>query len=238
MNKFSIIAKGVVIAIGMVGIVYADNSWTGFYAGVNAGLAFNHARLTSQQLGFTNPGENCNTSSDVSTFFPGMQFGFMHQSPNDLVSGIEANIAVNTNQKNTLKCNCPENPDVSDRFSFRNQMQNSVKGRVGRAMNWNNNILLPYLTAGASFANVGLTYKNEGGDYYSDKATQAGWLIGAGIEWAFRQNWSLRAEYYYADYGNTIKLNIPSVYGLVDTNGHAHVDLSSNNVIVAINYWI
>jgi len=238
MNKLLVMAKCVVITMSMMGIAYADNTWTGFYAGVNAGSAFNHVQLKSQQLGFTDTSENCNTSSDFSTFFPGIQLGFMHQFPNDLVSGIEANITVNTNQKKTFKCSCPENPDVSDRFSFRNQMQNSIKGRVGRALDWNKNILLPYLTAGVSFANVGLTYKNEGGDYYSENSTQSGWLIGAGIEWAFMQNWSLRAEYYYADYGNTIKLNIPSVYGLLDTNGHAHAELSSNNIVVAINYWI
>ena len=138
----------------------------------------------------------------------------MYQFTNSFVSGIEANATFNTNQKHTLSCNSEFNPDVYDRFTFRNQLQTSIKGRVGRALNWNKNTFLPYLTAGASFANLGLTYKNEGGDYYSNTTTQAGWLIGAGIEWAFMQHWSLRAEYYYVDYGNAINLNIPSVYGL------------------------
>lgn len=247
MNKFSILTKSVVIAMGMVGMAYAHNnssdysslsSWTGFYAGVNEGAVFNHVQLRSQQLGFTNPSGHCNTSSDFSTFFPGIQLGYMYQFPNDFVSGIEANATFNTNQKNTLSCTCPDNPDVSDRFSMRNQMQSSIKGRVGRALNWNKSILLPYLTAGASFVNTGLSYQNEGGDFYSNNTTQAGWLIGAGIEWSFRQNWSLRAEYAYADYGNTIKLGIPSVYGLVDPNGNARVALNANSILLAINYWI
>ena len=63
-------------------------------------------------------------------------------------------------------------------------------------------------------------------------------LIGAGIEWAFKKNWSLRAEYDYVNYGNTIQLNIPVVYDLVDPNGQAKLDLSSNNLVIAISYWI
>lgn len=173
-----------------------------------------------------------------SSLSPGMQLGYLYQFPNYLVTGVEANVAFNTNQQDTLSCTCPDNLFVADRFSLRNQLQSSIKARIGRAVNWNEKILLPYLTVGSSFANVGLTYRNEGGDDYSKNLTQAGWLLGAGIEWAFRQSWSLRAEYFYADYGNAIKLRIPSLYGLMDTNGAARVKLNSNNIVVAFNYWI
>lgn len=247
MNKISIIAKTVMLAMSMVGIAYADNdfsqhsllnSWTGFYVGANAGVLFNNAQLTSQQLGFTDPSDTCNAGSNFSSFFPGVQLGYMHQFPNYLVSGVEANFTLNNDQSDTLSCTSAFNSNVYDQFSFRNQLQTSIKGRLGRALNWNNSVLLPYLTAGVSFANVGLTYKNEGGDYYSQTTTAPGWLIGAGFEWAFNQKWSFRAEYFYVDYGNAINLNIPSVYGLLDSNGGAHANLSSNNVVFSINYWI
>lgn len=52
-----------------------------------------------------------------------------------------------------------------DRFVFRNKMLTLIKGRVGKAWHWNERELLPYATAGISFANVGLTYKN---DYVDD----------------------------------------------------------------------
>jgi opacity protein-like surface antigen len=58
------------------------------------------------------------------------------------------------------------------------------------------------------------------------------------MEWAFKKNWSLRGEYSYVNYGNTIQLQIPSVYDLRDPNGNAHVDLSANNIIISVNYWI
>lgn len=245
MNIFSIITSGVVIAMSMVEVAYADHNsslytrhWTGLYAGINEGFVFNKIKLRSQQLGFTNPSGTCNTNSDLVTFSPGIQLGYMYQFPNYLVSGIEANVTFNTNQNDRLGCSCPDNPNISDRFSFKNQMQSSIKGRLGRALNGNKGLVLPYLILGASFANVGLTYLNEGGDYYSKDIKQAGSLIGAGIEWAFKQNWSLRAEYSYVNYGNTLSLKIPSVYGLLDPKGTARVDLNCNNISIAINYWI
>lgn len=247
MNKLSIIAKGAMITMGLAGVANANNfihhsslinNWTGFNAGVNGGLVFNNTQLNSQQIGFTSLSEHCNTSSDFSTYFRGIQLGYTYQFPNSFVSGIDANITFNTNQKNTLGCKCLNNPTVSDLFSFRNQKQSSIKGRVGQALNWNKNLVLPYFTAGASFAKVGLTYKNEENDYYSKNTTQAGWLIGTGIEWAFQKNWSLCAEYNFLDYGNIIKLKIPRLYGLIDPNGNAQVALRANTVAIAINYWI
>lgn len=246
MNKRSIIIKGALIALSTIGIAYADNNvphsslnnWTGVYVGAEAGAVFNNVQLRSQQSGFANLENTCNTNADFSTFSPGIQLGFLHQFSNDFVSGIEANAIFNTNQKSTLHCDCAFNPDVSDRFSFRNKMQSSIKARGGRVLNWHKTTLLPYLTAGASVANTELTYKNEGDDYYSKNTNQAGWLIGAGIEWAFKQNWSLRTEYSYVNYGNTSELKIPSIYGLIDPDGNARAKLSSNGIVVSINYWI
>ncbi len=246
MNKLSIIINSALIALNTLGIACADNnlpnyslnSLVGLYVGVEAGAVLNNVQLRSQQLGFTNQAGTCNISSDFSTVSPGIQLGYLHQLTKDFVSGVEANMIFNTNQKSTLNCTCPFNPDVSDRFLFRNQRQSSIKGRGGRLINWKKTTLLPYLTAGASFANAGLTYKNEGGDYYSKHINQAGWLIGTGVEWSFKQNWSLRTEYSYVNYGNTIELKIPSVYGLIDPKGNARANLSSNSIIVSINYWI
>ncbi len=247
MKKLSIIAKSILIAMSVVGAANADenlsqysmlNTWTGFYVGANAGFIFNSVQLKSQQLGFRSQSGKCNTSSDYFSFSPGIQLGYTYQFPTYFVTGIEANVNFNTHQNDSLDCNCPFNAEVTDHFSFRNRLQSSIKGRVGQVVNWNQTSLLPYVTAGASFANVGITYNNEGGDHYSQNTNQAGWLVGAGIELALMEKWSLRAEYNYVNYGNAVNLPIWSVYGLVDPNGKGHAKLSSNNIILAMNYWI
>ena len=211
MNKLLILTKSVIIAIGMVGIVNADNTWTGFYAGAELGLIVNDIQLKSQHLGFTDSSETCNHDSIFFGFTPGLQLGYLYQFPNDWVTGLELGVAFNTNQNETSSCNSEFNPDVYDGFTFRNQMQTAIKGRIGHVMNWKLSTLFSYVTVGASFANAELMYKNEGGDHYSNLRTQAGWLVGLGLEWAFMQKWSLRAEYNYVNYGNSFSMTIPSV---------------------------
>lgn len=246
MKKLSMTPKAFVITMGMMGIGYANNgfaqasllnSWTGFYLGANAGVAFNNVQLQAQQLGFSSASETYNTHLKFSTFFPGIQIGYMYQFPDNVVAGIEANATVNTHQTDTFTYRCPYNNNVYDQFLFKDRSQSSVKGRVGHTIHWNKSILLPYFTAGVSFANVGLTYKNEGGDYYSKNTTAPGELVGAGIEWALSKSWSFRAEYSYINYGNAINMSIPTLYGLTDPNGNAQANLRSNNVAVSMNYW-
>jgi outer membrane immunogenic protein len=35
----------------------------------------------------------------------------------------------------------------------------------------------------------------------SASPTRSGWTIGGGVEWAFANNWSVKAEYLYLDFG-------------------------------------
>ena len=135
-------------------------------------------------------------------------------------------------------CRCSFNNRVYDEYTFKNRMQGSLRGRVGYAINEHNFILLPFLTTGVSVANLGLDYHNEAGDHYSKNSTQAGWLVGAGLEWAFAKDWSLRADYFYADYGNAVHLSLPTIYGLYDPNGKATAHLYANYISIALNYWM
>ena len=49
---------------------------------------------------------------------------------------------------------------------------------------------------GGAFANVQTTY-----DGVNSTKTQAGWTVGAGVEWAFANNWTAKLEYLYVDLG-------------------------------------
>lgn len=238
MNKFSI--KNTIITISMIGATFGAmcNSWARFYAGADTGPVFNNAKLRSQHLSFTNPSGRFNTSSDYSTFDLGVHAGYMHQINHELMSEIEANITVKTNQEEKFKYQSLFNPSVFDGFVFKNHVQGSLKGRLGHNLRWDNESIFPYLTTGISFADVELKYKNEATDRYSNSRISAGWLIGTGAEWWFQKNWSLRIEYNYLYYGRAVKLNLPIIYGLFDPNSKATVDLDSNNVFVAINYWL
>jgi outer membrane immunogenic protein len=208
-------------------------NWTGLYGGFKIGGVFSNVDLHASNLGFTHIDGTCNTNASFSSFYPGIELGYAHEYNSRVVLGLEGDFTYNTDQTGSFGCTCPTNPGVTDRFSFQNQMQASIRARLGYALQ---NHLLPFVTAGGSFAHLGLKYSNERGDSYSNNPTQAGWLVGAGLEWKFSQAWSLRAEYFYTAYGH-VNFKIPSVYGLLDPNGYAHAKVNTNNISVAMNYW-
>ena len=55
-----------------------------------------------------------------------------------------------------------------------------------------------YGTGGAAFANV----QAAAGAFPFSSSTQAGWVAGAGIEYAFMPNWTAKVEYLFVDLGN------------------------------------
>jgi outer membrane immunogenic protein len=229
--------KVAVIAISstfLIGTTYAKSplSWTGFYAGPEMGVNFNDADLNAHHPGFTNPSGTCNENAEFSSFYPGVQLGYAREFSR-FVLGVEGSFTYNVKNSSTFNCTCPTNPNVSDHFSITDRLQTSVRGRIGYAVDHH---LMPFLTVGGSFADLGLNYHNEGGDHYSTSATKAGWLAGVGLEWLFLNNWSVSAEYLYTAYSD-LNMKIPTIYGLTDTNGSAHTKLYTNNVEVAFNYW-
>src|SRR6266852_4208451 len=46
------------------------------------------------------------------------------------------------------------------------------------------------------------------GSHFSGSENRVGWTVGTGIEWAIWNNWSIKAEYDYLDFGNkTVAIN-------------------------------
>jgi outer membrane immunogenic protein len=61
-------------------------------------------------------------------------------------------------------------------------------GKVGGGWVGNNSFTITNVTTGASITT-------------SNNNTNSGWLVGAGIEWAFAPNWSAKIEYNYLGAG-------------------------------------
>jgi outer membrane immunogenic protein len=88
-------------------------------------------------------------------------------------------------------------------FTTHIPVQGSVRGRLGYAFDR----ILVYVTGGAEFADVQNTFSSRGiigafpGGTDSFSSVRTGWTLGGGVEYAIADNWSLRAEYRYTDFG-------------------------------------
>jgi outer membrane immunogenic protein len=72
----------------------------------------------------------------------------------------------------------------------------SIRGRVGVA--WDRTLF--YATGGVAFADIKDSFVTPGA-FASFDRTRVGWTVGGGVEYAVTNNWSVRAEYRYTDYG-------------------------------------
>lgn len=88
----------------------------------------------------------------------------------------------------------------------------TIRGRLG----WAFDRFMVYGTGGAAFAKVDISKRfmwdfNDGCPSVNGlfdchdggtNSTRTGWTAGGGVEWAFRDGWSAKAEYLYADLGD------------------------------------
>jgi outer membrane immunogenic protein len=81
-------------------------------------------------------------------------------------------------------------------YMSREPIEASIRGRLGYA--WDR--VLVYGTGGAAFGDFHDTYTGPGG-VDSTWNTRVGWTAGGGVEYAVTNNWSIRAEYRYSDFG-------------------------------------
>ena len=83
--------------------------------------------------------------------------------------------------------------------SGRDNIQGSIRGRLGIAFDR----VLVYGTGGVAFGDLRNNYLNVAtGNLDLTSHTRVGYTVGGGIEYAFTNNFSIRAEYRYTDFGS------------------------------------
>jgi outer membrane immunogenic protein len=158
--------------------------WTGFYLGGNLGAA-NGTSSFSDSLRSTI------SSSNPASFIGGGQFGVNYQFHTGLVVGAEAMFDWLANEPTNFTASNLRAGTAAG--TINNRWTTTVTGKVGFA--WDR--LLGYGKVGGAWVgqtNNALTVGATSAGL-SGSSSGAGWTAGAGLEWAFAGNWSLRAEY-------------------------------------------
>jgi outer membrane immunogenic protein len=155
-------------------------TWSGFYLGINGGYGFGTSRWTDTAT--TVSTGDFNTSGFVvgGTAGYNMLFGAA-------VLGIEADIDW-TDIHGRTTTNCPLGCET------KNTWLGTARARLGYAFDR----FLPYFTGGGAFGDIRAT----AAPFAGTTKTQFGWALGAGIEYAFLNNWSAKLEYLYVDLGS------------------------------------
>jgi outer membrane immunogenic protein len=187
-------------------------NWSGFYVGGHVGYSWMDS--TDQIVGFDGPSAAFLAANRVTTSIPlrpkgaigGVQAGFNWQAPGSIwVWGLEADISgTGLRDTGTLDLFASGRPmTASEKLDW----FGTVRGRVGVAP-WDRGLV--YVTGGLAYGHVSLSTAMSninscaGNNCQSGSTgpTKAGWTAGAGAEWAFFDNWSLKVEYLYFNLGS------------------------------------
>jgi outer membrane immunogenic protein len=153
--------------------------WSGLYGGVNLGGAWTSGPTMSGVIG-------------------GGQVGYNWQL-GSVVFGAEADIQGTDLNSSRILTNSLGQAITSNRSV---DYLGTVRGRLGFARDaW-----LAYVTGGLAYTTINSSGAGLVGitGNYSGSNTDIGFAVGGGLEWAFRDRWSAKAEYLYSEFsGNT-----------------------------------
>lgn len=212
--------------------------WSGFYAGMNVGAAWNGSEL---QQDYTEPpvegqifeGLDHDFTDQEAAFSGGLMLGYNWQSGR-IVIGAEGDVNYlgfeATDQWTRVVDSSPDYDPVrgTSELSFTSQWFATVRGRLG----FTAGSFLFYGTGGLAIGEVtaeetaefqigsAVPFSYDG----STSSTNVGWTAGGGIEYGL-DRWSLGAEYLYVDLGDAewsgnFNTDVP------DTLTKGHVDVA------------
>lgn len=165
-------------------------NWTGVYVGGHLGYAQSRAKLGDP----TTPG--ITATDTLKGFLGGGQIGFNYQM-NSWVLGVEADFSGSNADATQTVINTATNN--ADRATEKLRWTSLVTARVGYALDR----ALLYVRGGAAFGGFRFDAQDlVTGGAASSNYNQAGWTVGAGVEYALNANWSVRAGYDYLAFGN------------------------------------
>jgi outer membrane immunogenic protein len=187
-------------------------TWTGFYVGLEAG----------DQFGRSSTGIVTGAGAQPSYFpngFVGGGFAGYNYQISQFVVGVEGNVDGSTYRGSGV------DTVTGAVRSTREDVDGSIRGRVGYA--WNR--ILIFGTGGAAIASIRNT-TTLGGAIDQFDTTRVGWTAGGGLEYAIDNNWAIRGEYLYSDYGHITEFEATTTGDTI--NKHE----TDNKVMLGVSY--
>jgi outer membrane immunogenic protein len=221
-------------------------NWTGFYIGAQGGYTYGRfdpdLRLGGDWSTF--PEDRAELSSrgsealDANGGNLGGVLGYNYQMDH-WVFGLEASGSYlwlrNSRDVGTFTVPASENTyNVST--SFKTHYLTTVAPRIGYA--WGR--FLPYVTGGLALGDLDFSQQidehnvffREGGNH---SQTNAGWMVGGGLQYGITDHWSVRAQYEFIDLGH-VDFDTKGTAPFHDFTGNSKASLMEHNATAALMY--
>jgi outer membrane immunogenic protein len=198
-------------------------NWGGGYIGLNGGYAFGASDWT---LGAASTG-----SFQTNGFLFGGQLGWNFQYGR-VVGGLEGDIDWSGLSSSTSSGFCAPlggPAGFGGPCQTKSDWLSTARGRAGYAFD---RILL-FATGGLALANVQLAITTPAG---SVSNVEAGWTVGAGIEYAFADMWTAKLEYLFVDFGKFTCQGVGPVATACMGLGGGSVTLTENVIRGGVNF--
>lgn len=225
------ILAGLLLAMVFATPAFAQQSWSGPYAGINVDYGQGQYKKTWEYGGIPYSRDQTNVYGALF----GAQWGYNHQFGKMVVVGLETDVqkgSMNGSQTTNLCLGCTDFTDVL-KDTTRVNWFGTTRVRIGYPIGR----LLPYVTGGVAYGSVNrsrredLVYPSRPslsfGVSSSESQTAVGGVYGVGLEYALTGNWRVRGEYLRVKLG---------VFKSQSGSSSQEVDLKSNVFRLAANY--
>lgn len=239
-------------------MAYVPYSWTGAYVGVHAGYGLlntkrNDAAVGSGSGSFSSGSGGGNYSgsqhTNASGALGGVQLGY-NQQYGSLVLGLEADVSATSIKGSTSATGSAFSSSSGSGFgggssalyaSSRLNGIGTLRARLGFAADR----ALFYVTGGLAYGRIenSMTYavstpEWSGAVSSSQSKWKTGWTLGAGMEYALTNNWSLKTEALYYDLGKkSYNASYSDINGFLNSAGSAHNTGLIARVGVNYRFW-
>ncbi len=186
----------VLLSMACAPLAQAQN-WSGYYGGVHIGHDQGDVDWVDNNGGWFTFAFGSTFSSSTSGVAGGVQGGYLWQTGNNLVFGVEGSFTQLGNGQTM-----PSPYFGSDSFSGSVDDLGAITGKVGYAWGkW-----MPYVEGGFATGNVSITHTDSGfclpPCVFSSTERQNGYVVGVGLDYMAGENASIGINYRHADLGD------------------------------------
>jgi outer membrane immunogenic protein len=188
--------------------------WSGVYAGINGGYGYGSTGWSTDLFSTGN--------FPTRGYVVGGTLGYNFKT-GVWVWGLEGDFDYSTMSGASCASLCAPLCFPTQFCETKNPWFATARARIGYAVER----FLPFITGGTVFGKITMTPAVD----TTDTATKVGFVIGGGLEYAFRSNWSAKVEYLYADLGQATCSTATCGIGTP-----VNVKFNTNLVRVGVNY--